>query len=186
MRPAWFPDGQAIAVAGWDSSGGAAIAQIMRVNVETGADEVWWSGSLSNLAGFALTPDGASFLIAARPGPNDALQILRGRPPAKDLTRVTNDLNEYVSASLSGDSLVTLRRDVRTTLMVWEGGRTFRPLGHELSTSVSGLVWASDDRVMFRAALAGGTGLWSLDLSGGPPRLNARCRPISWAIQGTK
>ena len=153
IPPAWSPDGRLIALAAAGPMGG----QIVFVDSGT--------GSIQNITVRNGTMDGVIWLDArslvlnypAQLGaPN---QLIRQPYPAGPPSRLTNDPNDYVGVSLSGDRrrLVTVRRDARTDLWVGDGGATTgadvvqrvpSPMG------VDRVAWAGD-RLLYSGIVGG-------------------------------
>jgi serine/threonine protein kinase len=121
FAPAWSPDGRLIAVAAAALTGGG---RVIFVDSE--------KGSARDVAVPRGTTSGLSWLnneslVLNQPAqfgsPN---QLIRLPYPAGPLSRLTNDPNDYIGASLSGDGngLVTARREVRMDVWVGDGGGT--------------------------------------------------------------
>ena len=116
--PAWSPDGRLIALAASYVGGGGRI-----VFVDSG------TGSMQALEVPNGALDGLSWLDARSLALNYPAQLgapnqlIRQPYPAGPLSRLTNDPNDYVGISVSGDRrrLVTSRRDARMDLWVGDG-----------------------------------------------------------------
>jgi serine/threonine protein kinase len=152
FAPAWSPDGRLIALAAAIPPGGG---RVVVVDGETGAahglavpNGVIYG--LSWLDGTALAVNQASQL-------GSPSQLLRLSYPAGHLTRLTNDPNDYVGASLSGDrsSLVTARRDARMDIWIGDpGGVTGTEVVRRMPVSVERLAW-SGDRLLYGTVVGG-------------------------------
>ena len=84
-------------------------------------------------------------------------QLFRQPYPAGPLSRLTNDPNDYVGISLSGDRrrLVTDRRDVRMNLWVGDGGAaTGADVVQRVPISVERVAWAGD-RLLYGGVVGG-------------------------------
>ncbi len=121
--PAWSPDGRLIALVAAGSpngrivfvdSGSGSIQDSKVANGSTGAMD-----GLSWLDARSLVLNHPTQLGAPR-------QLIRQPYPDGPLSRLTNDPNDYVGISLSGDRrrLVTDRQDARMDLWVGDGGAT--------------------------------------------------------------
>jgi Tol biopolymer transport system component len=154
IPPAWSPDGRLVALA---AAGPSAGGQILFVDIGT--------GSIENLTVPNGQMDGLSWLDArslvlnypAQLGaPN---QLMRQPYPAGPLSRLSNDPNDYVGISLSGDRrrLVTSRRDARMDLWLGDGGAT---TGADVvqrvpvPTSIDRVAWAGD-RLLYSGIVGG-------------------------------
>jgi eukaryotic-like serine/threonine-protein kinase len=114
-RPAWSPDGRSIALFVTDNKGVALDV----VDVESGNERVI-PLDLSQGASNAAWVDGSSLILSAQTQQNDISQVWRISYPDGHLTRLTNDLTDYVGVSLSRDrtKLVTMRAIMRGDLWI--------------------------------------------------------------------
>jgi eukaryotic-like serine/threonine-protein kinase len=153
--PAWSPDGRLIALVAAGSngrivfvdSGSGSIQDSKVVNGSTGAmDGLTWLDARS------LVLNHPTQLGAPR-------QLIRQPYPDGPLSRLTNDPNDYVGISLSGDRrrLVTARQDARMDLWVGDGTtatgtdvlqRVLVPM------SVERVAWAGD-RLLYASVIGG-------------------------------
>ena len=119
-RPAWSPDGRLVVVLGSDLPGGAVIAQVIAVDVATGAERVLPVRLEFRGVGPAWL-DLGSMVVSGSVEAGAPSQLWRLSYPGGQLSRLTNDLNSYSGVSLTADrrSLVTGRSDVRAG--VWVG-----------------------------------------------------------------
>ena len=121
FAPAWSPDGRLIAVAASTLTGGGRLIFVDSENGSARAvavpSGIRWG--LSWLNGESLVLNQPSQFVGSN-------QLFRLPYPAGPLSRLTNDPNNYIGASLSGDGsgLVTARRDVRMDVWVGDGGGT--------------------------------------------------------------
>jgi len=121
FAPAWSPDGRLIAVAATTLTGGG---RVIFVDSEKGSAR---GVAMPRGTTSGLTWLNAESLVLNQPprfvGPN---QLFRLSYPAGPLSRLTNDPNDYIGASLSGDGrgLVTARRDARMDVWVGDGAGT--------------------------------------------------------------
>jgi len=130
IRPAWSPDGKAIAVfelADYESS----PARVVVVDVARGEETI-------HTAGTGL-PQGVAWLDATQlvvsHGREDAVrrQLLRLSYPGGALAPITNDLDDYIGLDLDASrrNLVTSRRETKTSLWIGdafgEGSRQIVP-----------------------------------------------------------
>ena len=167
-RPVWLPDGASVILVGADEARGNE-SQIVKVDLATGNETILMNNR-ANGGGpgqsLALAPDGRSFVRNAVTD-DGFMQVVR-ETPSGGVTQLTNDLDQYSGVSVAADSLVTARREVRTSLTILDAaGRELSEAGRELPAQMNGLAWSGTDRLLYAAALSGGAGLWSVDLRTG-------------------
>jgi eukaryotic-like serine/threonine-protein kinase len=149
--PAWSPDGRLIALVAAGPMGGRIVF------VDSG------TGSIRDITTPNGTMDGLSWLDARSLVLNHPAQLgapsqlIRQPYPAGPLSRLTNDPNNYVGISLSGDRrrLVTGRRDARMDLWVGDGGAaTGADVVQRVPISLERVVWAGD-RLLYGGVVGG-------------------------------
>jgi eukaryotic-like serine/threonine-protein kinase len=123
IRPAWSPDGHLIALFGFDAEPGGRRLQVVFVDSNSG------TGRIVPLPQGVGTPqglawlDGGSLVLSGAPAPGMTVQLFRMTFPGGQLSRLTNDLNDYTGISVTDDrdTLVTSRRETRAS--IWVGDR---------------------------------------------------------------
>jgi len=147
-RPAWSPDGRVVAVLGLDSPGGVTTEQVVAVDVATGAERA--------LPGLSLTTRGlgpgwldpGSLVVSGAAEDGTPHQLWRLSYPGGQLSRLTNDLSNYLGVSLTADrgSLVTGRSDVRAGVWVGDASGTSGAEVAPLATgpAFGGVDWAGE------------------------------------------
>ena len=151
IAPAWSPDGRLIALASAGPMGG----QIVFVDSGTGSTE---SVTIPNGTMDGLSWLDARSLVLNYPAQLGApSQLMRQPYPAGRLSRLSNDPNDYVGISLSGDRrrLVTSRRDARMDLWLGDGGATAgADLVQRVPTGMDRVAWAGD-RLLYTGIVGG-------------------------------
>jgi Tol biopolymer transport system component len=145
---------------------------VYAVDVENGrATEV--PGEWGNIRSVQWMPDGRSFIVdGADLGVQAALQIWSVSYPEGTRTRVTNDLNTYLSASLSADGLslaavqneITAGIEVSTFPDLTEWRRVTGEPGRADGTA--GMAWLPDGRLVYTSSASGPSQLWIVDAGG--------------------
>jgi len=177
LRPIWLPGGRALMVMGGTES---ELNQFVSVDAATGAETVLQAFGRAFADGYtyagyhtgmALGGDGQS-VIANLGEVGAPAQVVSVNLQSGVVTRLTGDLSRYAGASVAGDALVTTRYQAQSSVWLADAsGANPRQIGRDLPSDVAGLSWVGDGRVVFGAALAGGAGLWSMEVTGAAPAL---------------
>jgi serine/threonine protein kinase/Tol biopolymer transport system component len=153
IRPAWSPDGRVIALPGANGSGKTFLIQVIFVEVATGAEQA--IPIRSTAPGGLAWLDGGSLVIDQPVEPGVPAQLWRIAYPSGQLSRLSNDLNEYLGVSLTADrgTLATARAERRSTIRI---GDITAAQGTDFAEGLN-VSWGSD-RLFFavRDAAAGG------------------------------
>jgi eukaryotic-like serine/threonine-protein kinase len=184
-QPAWSPDGATIlALAGSSRPGVPTIAYA--VDVATGTakpiGEPW--GMVRDVQ---WLPDGRSYLITGLDLSGLASpQIWRVTYPEGERSRVTNDLNAYVGASLSSDgrSLATVQTSTTASIYVMDGPDKEPALligGAGRADGAQGIAWMPDGRLVYTSTASGLSQVWIADRDGGNQRQLTTRTPPAWA-----
>jgi Tol biopolymer transport system component len=152
--PAWSPDGRLIALA----ASGDAAGRIVVVDSGTGSMQevtVPMGGAVDGLSWL----DARSLVLNYPVQIGAPNQLIRQPYPPGPPSRLTNDPNDYVGISVSGDRrrLVTSRRDGRMDLWVGDGGgATGADVVQRvpLSMALERVAWAGD-RLLYSGVVGG-------------------------------
>jgi len=130
--PAWSPDGKRIAIGAQGLAGGAK-SWLETLDVESGARSRLGTRSWIGIQSLAWLPDGSAVLTSAfELGTGLANQIYRVAYPDGEVSRLTNDLDGYLSLTISSGeaSLAAIRRSVVDNLWVArpESGSEAQPI----------------------------------------------------------
>jgi Tol biopolymer transport system component len=168
--PAWSPDGRTLLGI---ATTGAVTSAVFAVDVQSGrASQV--PGEWTTIRSVQWMPDGRSFVLdGADVGlQTAALQIWSVSYPDGKRTRVTNDLNTYLSASLSADGLslatvqneITAGVEVSTLPDLAEWRRLTGEPGRADGTA--GMTWLPDGRIVYTSSASGPPQLWIVNPDG--------------------
>ncbi len=166
----WSPDGKRIA-AFRRSSSNDLLDTLVMIDPASGKEEVLGTKRFWSPSGLTWLPDGSSLLLVAAEsfGPR---QIWKISYPDGNVQRVTNDVGDYETVSLTSDGTRVVATQGRRTsnLALWKAGMSEpRPLTSGSAVSVIDLA-ASRSAVYFMAVLADTAQIWTAGIDGTDPR----------------
>ena len=151
--PAWSPDGRLIALFAADSMGPIVFVDSATGSIQKGKIP---DGSIGSLEGLSWL-DARTLVLNYSSQLGAPNQLIRQPYPAGPLSRLTNDPNNYVGASLSGDRhrLVTARRDARMDLWIGDGrAATGADVVQRVPITIERIAWAGD-RLLYGSVVDG-------------------------------
>jgi serine/threonine protein kinase/Tol biopolymer transport system component len=155
IQPAWSPDGKTIALIGFERVGSATVSQAIFVDSTTGSERSITLPDAGSSDGIEWIDKGHVIVSLAGTTAVPSQLWLLSYPEGK-WSRVTNDLSNYASLSVSAsrDSIATARWENRIGIVVQDGDKTFDVV--PATTLVGGnLAWAGD-RLLYVSATPGG------------------------------
>jgi serine/threonine protein kinase len=162
--PAWSPDGKIIALASENWEDGYRT-EIIGYPVAGGTPISLSSHRFFNAGQTAWLPDGTGLVInASDSGPASPRQLWIARYPGGETRKLTNDLNDYDTLSMTADgkSLVTVVYENRTSL--WElpasGGNATQASVTDLHAATDGFALFPDGRMLYDSVQPDSIELW--------------------------
>jgi eukaryotic-like serine/threonine-protein kinase len=168
--PAWSPDGRTLLAI---ATKGPVTSAVFAVDVQNGrTSEV--PGEWGTLRSVQWMPGGRSFVVdgADVGSQTAALQIWNVSYADGARTRITNDLNTYLSVSLSADglSLATVQNEVTAGVEVsaFPDVAEWRRLTGEpgRADGTAGMTWLPDGRIVYTSSASGPPQLWIVNGDG--------------------
>lgn len=167
--PAWSPDGKLIACSADDAS----QMTVITVSVTDGKEQTFTTEKWPYVGRIDWFGDGSGLVLNARAPTSELRQIWYLSYPRGEARRITNDLNDYASLTLTGDakSLVVTQVDALTNLWIAPKGDMSRARqitsGAGKYNSVS---WTPDGRIVYAAGGGNTSEIWSINADGSEPR----------------
>ncbi len=174
--PAWSPDGKVIAFSLIAKESGQRGMKVIGVALADRTVSTLISPSWTNIRDVAWLPDGRTLIINGRDesaGSEPRLQVWRVPLAGGEARRITNDLNNYFSISLSADGSTLIALQWQTTSGLWIG-----PAENPSATAAvtagtldrkdgqNGLSVAPDGRLIYVSDQSGKKDLWSVNADG--------------------
>ena len=166
IPPAWSPDGRLIAV---NQAIFKAGGRILVVDSQTGATQeiAIPSGASSGLSWL----DPGSLVVNLPTQLGATSQLFRVSYPAGQLSRLTNDPNDYIGVSVTRErtSLVTGRQDARSSIWVGDAtGSAGAEAIQSTQSTVPRFAWLGD-QVLYGAVVGGRPAIMRASPGGGAP-----------------
>ena len=176
----WSPDGKFIAcIAGIFGSRGVAGGQrtLLSVRVADGEEKLISPQKWAHLKALVWLPDSSGLVVAAAEKPG-MTQLWHLSYPDGASRRITNDLSEYTSVSLTADASVLVGVQVNQTLNIWtaaphdEKTPTTDDDARQLTFGVSrhdgeyGISWTPDGKIVYSSLASGNPDIWSVNADG--------------------
>ncbi len=166
--PAWSPDGKVIACTAGTGVGGAYM-NVVAVNVADGSEKSITPETWIDVGRVSWVKDGTALIMTAADQTSKVSQVWRVSYPTGESRRITNDLNQYVSASLTEDSntLAVVERDSLANLWTAHSGDTARARQITSGAGKYGRVsWTPDGKLLYNARDGGDLNIWRMDADG--------------------
>lgn len=151
--PAWSSDGKKIVSVVINRT--EHFAQLIVTDIETGKDEEIKTQNFQNVEQVVWAADGRSLIASASDGKN--FQLWRIAYPNGKVSRITNDLNDYLGLSITYDGKKLLARQRKYFSNIWIGDgkniESFMQLtqGFARNEGLKGLNWVGNEKIVFTA-----------------------------------
>jgi serine/threonine protein kinase/Tol biopolymer transport system component len=154
--PAWAPDEKTIVcAAGWWDKG--YHSNLVEVNVEDSHEKTIGKQEWVLISQVAWLEDKSALIISAREHWTSPFQLWRISYPGGEVTKLTNDTNEYESVSLSRDGNTIVSVQNRQVAQVWVAPEGDAVRARAITSNVGrayGLNWTSKGKIVF-SSMAG-------------------------------
>ena len=168
-KPSWSPDGETIVCMLGDWAGGSHYNPVA-VQVKDGSEKPVTSHRWQDVAGADWFHDGSGFVVAGQEKGSTVTQLWSVQLKDGGVRRITNDLNNYSTVSLSQDSrtMCTIQSEDRSNL--WIVPRADASKAVQITSGKeegqSQMAFTADGRIVY-SNLSGGNGdIWICNADG--------------------
>jgi serine/threonine protein kinase len=118
----WSPNGKRIATSVYDRQETSDLSTaLLEIDVETGAQRLLAGRRWHDVREFAWLPDGSGVAIAAVEKSAGTGQLFSVGYPSGNVRRISNDLSDYLSVSISADGRKLVASQRNLTSEIWAG-----------------------------------------------------------------
>jgi Tol biopolymer transport system component/DNA-binding winged helix-turn-helix (wHTH) protein len=164
----WSPDGKVIICATGETDSGRHTMSISQINVETGAEKLLLKPNWYYVQQFEWLPDGSGVLICAKE--NTSPEIWQMSYPGIQLQKLTDDLNYYISLSLTADASKLVTVQSKLVSQLWVSSDLDASKARNIAGGRGKLAWMPDGRIVYDYGSRDGSDLWIAKPDGTEPR----------------
>ena len=171
--PSWSPDGKTVACI-VDTATGVGRSHVVEVNIADGTSNPVVTKEWEEVNQIAWLPDKSGLLVLGveKGSANYSRQIWSFSYPEGEARRITTDLNNYASMSLTADSgaLVTVQSNMISNIWVAANGDAGRAVqiksGGNNQEGAEGIAWSPDGRIVYFSVASGVPDIWIMNADG--------------------
>ena len=171
---AWSPDGKMIAcpIGQKDSSG--EFMNIAGVDVDNGAEKIISDHRWFRIGKVIWTKNYDELLVAATEFASAPFQLIKVNSSTGKLENFVNDLSDYVNVSTTTNAtqLLGVIFDKNSNIFIAsiENPEQSRQLSGGGFDGIGGVIWTSDQKILFVSTESGNRDIWLMDSTGGERR----------------
>ncbi len=175
---AWAPDGKTIACACVDGT----TLSLVSMPVEGGPGKTISTYKWNTITSMEWLQDGSGLVVVPRDLiSSSGAQIWQIMHPSGETRRITNDVNNYTSISLTADSKSLVTTEIESNSSIWllpANGSGKAGWNTDQAKEVSsgkddgsgGMSFAPDGQVIYASIASGSSQIWIMNPDGGNPR----------------
>ena len=176
---AWSPDGKTIIFAAGETDSMRRTMTISEVNVETGQEKLLMKPNWYLIRQIEWLPDGKGLLICAKE--SLSADIWQLSYPDLKLKNLTDDLNDYLSISLTADASRIVAVQSKLVSQVWVSPRLDARFARQIVDGRGRPAWTPDGRIVYGHDSGSGSDIWIAKRDGSEAKqLTDKSRVNSW------
>jgi eukaryotic-like serine/threonine-protein kinase len=164
VGPTWSPDGQTIvcAVGSWNQGYHASLVEF---DAESGRERILSDRRWYSIFQAVWLEDKSGLIVAAREQPFSPIQLWRLPYPQGEPVRLTHDITDYKTVSISRDGNTIVSVQSRQDGKIWVGPHDARAIVPIVGRAY-GLDWMSSGKIVFSSMAGNNLNISSIDADG--------------------
>ena len=164
VGPSWSPDGQTIvcAAGSWDKGYHASLVEF---DMESGREKPLSGRRWYSIFQAAWLEDKSGLIVAAREQPFGPIQLWRLPYPQGEPVRLTNDITDYKTVSISRDGKTIVSVQSRQNGKIWVAPHDAKAV-FPIVGRAYGLDWLSGGKIVFSSMAGNYLNISSIDADG--------------------
>lgn len=164
--PLWSPDGGSIICAYGYSEAGGEDVRIVEVRVADGTRKELSSDRFFRIAKMAWLPNKSALIMAARKNFGDNNQFWRVSYPAMQITRVTQDLIDYLDLSVASGADKAVASQSTRISDIWVGRSGDLRNLKKITQAIDNFCWTPSGQIVYSSKASGNVDLWIMQPDG--------------------
>jgi eukaryotic-like serine/threonine-protein kinase len=167
----WSPDGHRLLTYVTRTGDLRELTSVLvEIDLKIGSEKPIRGGGWRAINDFSWLPDGSGVLLAANEKPALPFQLWIVSYPGGQVRRITHDLGDYLSASISLDGNMIASAQRNSVAHVWVADSKAPDNGKQISSGrfdgIWGLTWMPDERIAYTANSGQNIALFIMDAHG--------------------
>jgi eukaryotic-like serine/threonine-protein kinase len=171
FEPAWSPDGKTIAMSTKSHDASGSFMSLVGVSVSDGTETPITNQRWMTIGRPAWLKDGSGLVMTAVDQVSRMSQVWHLSYPSGEARRITNDVNDYRSVTMTADSsaLVTVQKDQLSNVWTLSASGDASRASQVTSGKYNGwngLAWTPGGQIVYTSNASGNPDIWIMDADG--------------------
>jgi Tol biopolymer transport system component/DNA-binding winged helix-turn-helix (wHTH) protein len=167
---AWSPNGKVIVCALGETDSSRQTITVVEIDVEDGQERLLIKPNWFNAREIQWLPDGSGLLMCVKEKLSSRDQIWQMSYPGAEVSKVTDDMNNYLLFSLTADASKMIAVKAELSSNIWVSPNTDGSDAETLAAGRGRITWTSDGKIVYVSRSGVGWDIWLANADGTEPR----------------
>jgi Tol biopolymer transport system component len=167
---AWSPNGKVIVCALGETDSSHQTITIVEIDVEDGQERLLVKPNWFNARDLQWLPDGRGLLMCVKERLSSRDQIWQMSYPGAEVSKVTDDMNNYLLFSLTADASKMIAVEAELSSNIWVSPNTDGSDAKTLAAGRGRITWTPDGKIVYVSRSGVGWDIWLANADGTEPR----------------